>query len=56
MTPEEAKVVICNFLNGSSNTIEYLEALSVAEDVLGDDCTLLDIDRWAHERKSREEV
>lgn len=50
MTTEEAKQVIINFLNGSSNVIEYLEALDVAETELGIDCSIEDIDRWANER------
>lgn len=50
MTEEEAKVVIRNFLSGTSNVVNYLEALNVAEGVLGEDCTLIDIDKWAYER------
>lgn len=50
MTGEEAKVVICNFLNGKSNLVEYLDALNTAEEILGIDCTLAEIDRWAHGR------
>lgn len=50
MTEEEAKAVIRNFLNGTSNVIEYLEALNVAEDILGINCTTSDIDKWAYER------
>ena len=51
MTPEEARRTIRNFLNGTSNIIQYMEALEVAESVLGEDCTLVDIDRWAHDRE-----
>ena len=50
MTEEEAKAVIRNFLNGTSNVIEYLEALNVAEDILGINCTTSEIDKWAYER------
>lgn len=45
MTEEEAKEVIKNDPKG--DVIKRLEAISVAEDILGMNCTMEDIWRWA---------
>ena len=45
MTEEEAKQVILNDPYG--NIIKRLEAIAVARSVLGEDCTMEDIWRWA---------
>ncbi len=50
MTEEEAKEVIMNDPKG--DIIKRLEAIAVAEDVLGDDCTMSDIWKWCNEEKT----
>ena len=50
MTEQEAKEVIRNDPKG--DIIKRLEAIAVAEDVLGDDCTMSDIWKWANEEKA----
>lgn len=50
MTEEEAKEVIRNDPKG--DIIKRLEALDVAESILGDACTMSDIWKWANEEKA----
>ena len=50
MTEQEAKEVIRNDPKG--DVIKRLEAIAVAEDVLGDDCTMSEIWKWANEEKA----
>jgi len=45
MTEEEAKQVILNDPYG--NIIKRLEAIAVARSILGEDCTMEEIWRWA---------
>ena len=45
MTEEEAKQVILNDPYG--NIIKRMEALAVARSILGEDCTMKEIWRWA---------
>ena len=45
MTEEEAKRIIRDDPHG--DVIKRLEAIDVAESVLGDDCTMEDIWKWA---------
>ena len=44
MTIEEAKEII---RTGNNNVLKRLEALAIAESVLGDSCTLEEINEWA---------
>ena len=45
MTEEEAKKIILDDPDG--NIIKRMEAISVARSILGDDCTMEEIWRWA---------
>ena len=45
MTEQEAKRIILNDPKG--DVIQRLEAISVAEDILGISCTMEDIWKWA---------
>ena len=48
----EAKQVIKDFLCGKSHDIiECLNSLEIAKELLGDGCTITDIDRWLNESK-----
>ena len=50
MTEQEAQAVIRNDPEG--NIAKRLEAIDVAISVLGDDCTMSDIWKWANEEKA----
>lgn len=50
MTEQEAKQVIRTDPEG--NIIKRLEALDVARSVLGDDCTMSDVWKWADEKET----
>ncbi len=50
MTEREAKEVIRNDTEG--DVLKRLEALDVAESVLGTACSMSDIWKWAHEEKA----
>lgn len=50
MTEQEAKAIILHGPHG--NIKSRLEAIRVAVKVLGDDCTMSDIWRWADGQKS----
>lgn len=45
MTEAEAKEIILNDPNG--DIVKRIEAIEVARSVLGEDCTMEDIWRWA---------
>ena len=45
MTEEEAKKIIRDDPRG--DVIQRLEAIAVAKEILGEDCTMKDIWRWA---------
>lgn len=48
MTEQEAKEVI---RNDAVEIVKHIEALMIAVDVLGHDCTMSDIWKWANEKK-----
>lgn len=52
MTEEEAKVVIRNDIGGNINN--RLEAIEVAKQVLGHDCTMREIWAWAEKGEKNE--
>lgn len=52
MTEEEAKRIIRDDPHG--DVIKRLEAIDVAESVLGDDCTMEDIWKWADSNRQND--
>lgn len=51
MTEQEAKNIIKN--EAYTNVRKHLEAIQVAVEALGEDCTMSDIWRWADDNKCK---
>lgn len=54
MTTEEAKRIILDDPEG--NIVKRMEAIAVARSVLGEDCTMEEIWRWAERGGNNEKV